>query len=434
MIVLPVTQWGKQMNLLENKNIAIIGGGPGGLTLARLLQLKGTNVKVYERDAGKTVRVQGGALDLHTESGLAALAEARLMNEFKTHYRPGAELVRVMDSQAAIHTDEHAGTSTTTFGDRNHRPEIDRGPLRDILLNSLWPGTVVWDSHVTGIVPQGDRWKIVFQNGNSTVADMAIGADGANSKIRPFVTDIKPFWTGITMLEGSLKDGAKTAPVIHELLKGGKIFAYGNKKTVIVSSKGDGSFGFAASFASGEFWAKDSGIDFKDNQQVLAWFKKEFAEWNPVWWELFESPDTIFLPRPQYCMPLDQKWKAASDITLLGDAAHWMPPFAGEGVNMAMLDALQLSRSFANPAFTSTRKAIAHYEKQMFARFAKIGRATLFNTEWMHQPGALNNMLAMFSKNKLKQGLFMARYIIQVSIAPFFRKCLGLPPAQKVFS
>src|SRR6188508_737234 len=130
---------------LQDKKIAIVGGGPGGLTLARLLQLKGANVKVYERDIDRNVRIQGGALDLHTESGLAALSKAGLMDEFKTHYRPGAELVRVLDSQAKIHSDDHVEGSQGKFGDKHHRPEIDRGPLRDILLDSLLPDTVIWD-------------------------------------------------------------------------------------------------------------------------------------------------------------------------------------------------------------------------------------------------------------------------------------------------
>ena len=69
--------------LLKNKQIAIVGGGPGGLTLARLLQLKGANVKVYERDINKDARVQGTTLDLHEESGLKALRHAQLLDEFK---------------------------------------------------------------------------------------------------------------------------------------------------------------------------------------------------------------------------------------------------------------------------------------------------------------------------------------------------------------
>lgn len=411
---------------INNREIAIIGGGPGGLTLARLLQLKGARVKVYERDADRYARVQGGALDLHTNAGLAALETASLLNEFKNNYRPGAELVRIVDSQANIYSDEHSEGRITKFGDKNHRPEIDRGPLREILLNSLQPGTVVWNSHVQSIDEEESQWKIFFQTGDTKMADIVIGADGANSRIRPFVTGLKPIWAGVTMIEGSVKNPEKTAPMIQTLLKGGKIFAYGHEQTLIVSSKGDGSLGFSVSFKSGESWVKESGIDFSNNKQILDWFRKEFSAWSNVWWELFQNEETLFIPRPQYCMPLNLHWQARPNITLIGDAAHWMPPFAGEGVNMAMLDALQLSVALTDPAFTDTRKAIAQYEKKMFARFAYIGRATLYNTQWMHQPGALNDMLAMFSKNKWKQGLFFAKYFVHVIFIPFIRKTIRL--------
>lgn len=414
--------------MIQNKKIVIIGGGPGGLTLARLLQVQGLNVKVYERDEDRGIRIQGGALDLHTESGLAALSKAGLMEAFKTHYRPGAELMRITDNQATIHFDEHQGGRNSDFGDKNHRPEIDRGPLRDILLNSLQPNTIVWDSKFQKMEKMKDGWNIFFENGTATYADIVIGADGANSKIRPYVTDIKPNWSGITMIEGSIKNSAETAPNIHKLLRGGKIFAFGNDKTLIVSSKGDGSFGFGTGCKTDEDWVKNSGIDFKDNKQVLAWFKKEYAEWSPIWYELFENADTLFIPRPQYCMPLDLKWAAQSNITLLGDAAHWMPPYAGEGVNMAMLDALQLSEALTNPAFADTKTAIARYEKQMFKRFAVIGQGTMFNTKWMHKPNALNDMLTMFSKNVLKQGLFLGKMVWAVNILPIFRRTLGLSP------
>ncbi len=407
--------------LLQNKKVAIVGGGPGGLILARLLQLKGVDLKVYERDINRDVRVQGGALDLHTESGLAALDKAGLLNEFKTHYRPGAELTRVVDNQATIFSDQHINAQVYEFGHKDHRPEIDRGPLRDIILNSLKPETVIWDSHIVSIEKIENLWKITFENGNKTIADFVIGADGANSKIRPFVTNIKPFWTGITMIEGSIKDSEKTAPNIQKLLKGGKIFAFGNEKTIIVSSKGDGSLGFSLSFKTQEFWDKESGIDFKYNK-VLAWFKQEYAEWSNVWYELFENENTLFIPRPQYCMPFDQHWQAQSNITLVGDAAHWMPPFAGEGVNMAMLDALQLSETLTNSVFANTKTAIANYEKQMFKRFSVIGQETMFNTQWMHSPKALDNMLSMFSPNILKRYLFIGRMVFSSFVVHFFAK------------
>lgn len=420
------------MNLLQNKTVAIIGGGPGGLTLATLLQKKGVAVKVYERDIDRNVRIQGGALDLHEESGLAALAKANLMDEFKANYRPGADLMRVVDNQAKIYSDQHLEEKKFDFGNKNHRPEIDRGPLRNILLNSLEPETVVWNSHIVSIEPIGNTWKIVFQNENTVIADIVIGADGANSKIRPFVTDIKPVWSGVTAIEGVVYDAVKTAPKIHQLLKGGKIFAFGNEKMLIVSSKGDGSFGFYPSMKTNENWVKESGLDFKDNQQLLNWFKKEFKEWSSVWHELFENEKTLFIPRPLFCMPLDQYWKAKSNISLIGDAAHLMPPFAGEGVNMAMLDALELSESLTNSTFEDTTRAIENYEKRMFKRFATVGQGTMFNTKWMHGEKGLENMLTMFSKNKLKQVWFMTKMITEIYILHFIRKIVGLKTNQTI--
>ena len=382
--------------LLENKHVAIIGAGPGGLTLAKLLQLEGVSVKVYERDLNRTARTQGGTLDLHWESGLKALEKAGLMDAFKSNYRAGNDRLRIIDKNATIVFDEHQEASAANFGDEWFRPEIDRGPLRDILLDALLPDTVVWDSHVLSIEKITETWKIVFQNGNTIVADIVIGADGANSKIRPMVTDILPFYSGVTILEKNICDAKNNAPKIYDLLKGGKIMAFGESKTITMSAKGDGSLDLYLGFNAEEGWIANSGIDFKSDQ-VLDWFKKEYNEWDEIWLELFENKQTSFTPRPMYCMPLDQCWEAQSNITLIGDAAHLMPPYAGEGVNMAMLDALELSKSLTSEKSKDLKYAFAHYEKQMFKRFAITGRETLDNTYWMHSVDGLKKMLALFS-------------------------------------
>ena len=331
------------MNNIKNKKIAIVGGGPGGLTLARLLQMNGADVKVYERDAHKDARPKGATLDLHEESGLLALKEAGLMAAFLANYRPGAEKLRITDKYANIIFDDHDYISRDIS-----RPEIDRGPLQQILLDSLQPGTVVWDSQFLNMKLQGDGWKIEFKNGIAVTADIVIAADGANSKIRPYITPIKPFYSGVTAVEGAVNNSEKAAPRMHKLLNGGKIFAFGDSKSLIVSAKGDGSLAFYPGFNKDENWVCESGIDFTNKGQVLDWFKQEFAGWDAIWQELFENASYAFAPRPQYCMPLDQTWKALPNLTILGDAAHLMPPYAGEGVNMAMLDALELSQCLLN--------------------------------------------------------------------------------------
>src|SRR3978361_333054 len=93
--------------LLNNKEIAIIGGGPGGLTLARLLQLKGLKVKVYERDFNRNARVQGSPLDMHEESGSAALCKANLMEAFKKNVRIGADKKVIVNEKAEIIFSDH---------------------------------------------------------------------------------------------------------------------------------------------------------------------------------------------------------------------------------------------------------------------------------------------------------------------------------------
>jgi 2-polyprenyl-6-methoxyphenol hydroxylase-like FAD-dependent oxidoreductase len=382
--------------LIENKEIAIIGGGPGGLTLARILQMSGADVKVYERDLNAAVRVQGATLDLHTESGLKALGVARLMDAFKANYRPGADKMCITDKNANIVFED---SFEMDENDDMARPEIDRGPLREILLSSLLPGTVVWDSYFVSLSVQNEVFKLEFKNGTDAYADIVIAADGANSKIRPYITPIKPFYAGLIALEGAVYDSERACPKLHQLLNGGKIFAMGDEKTLIVSSKGDGSLAFYMGFKTGEEWVSESGIDFTDKAQVLAWFKKEFAGWDDIWYELFENASGAFIPRPQYCMPFDQTWDALPNLTMLGDAAHLMPPYAGEGVNMAMLDALELAQCLVNDDFPDCHSAIAAYEKQMRSRASETATMTMEQTASIHSRDAISDMLAMLSSN-----------------------------------
>lgn len=381
---------------LQDKKVAVVGGGPGGLTLAKLLQLKGVNVTVYERDSNKEVRQQGATLDLHEESGLEALRRANLMNEFKASFRPDAGRLRVLDEQAIIKMDEHELQDK----DQEDRPEIDRAPLRDILINALHEDTIVWDSQFISMVKQDHGWLLHFKNGKSFYADLVIAADGANSKIRPYLTDIKPIYSGVTIVEGNIYEAEKNTPKLWEITKGGKVFALGNGQSIILSAKGEGSLSFYTGCKVPENWAQESGIDFNNKQQVFDWFKVAFSYWSEKWHELFASNEMWFMPRPQYHFPLDQTWTTLSNLTMLGDAAHRMPPYAGEGVNQAMQDAFELAENLTCDHFPDIQTAISNYERQMQARAAAITKDTLQNTEILHAEDGLDNLLAMFTERR----------------------------------
>lgn len=384
--------------LLQNKKIAIVGGGPGGLTLARLLQMQGLEVKVFERDFDENVRVQGATLDLHENSGLEALKRADLLEEFYKYYRPDAGKMRIVDKAMKIHLDDHDQENSYA----EERPEIDRGPLREILLASLRPETVVWNSHFQSMEKHNQGWILHFESNVSIYADMVIAADGANSKVRPYLTEIKPIYSGVSIIEGNLYNAAEYAPTLYSLVKGGKLFAFGDQQSLILSAKGDGSLSFYTGCKVQESWIEESKINFQNAIEVYQWFKSAFGTWNPIWQELFSSPENSwFVPRPQYHFPAEQEWESHPNLTLLGDAAHRMPPYAGEGVNMAMQDAYELAEILTSHTFDNVQNALYYFEKQMLRRTDEVTQMTLQNTEMLHSENPIEQMLEIMNPTDL---------------------------------
>lgn len=380
--------------LIQNIKIAVVGGGPAGLTLARLLQMQNAEVKVYERDFDRNVRVQGSTLDLHQGTGLEAMKRAGLLDEFYKYHRPVASKMQLVDKLLNVKFDDHNFAEVTS----ESRPEIDRAPLRNILLNALEPETVVWDSHFVEMTKQNNGWLLHFKNGKSVYADLVIAADGANSKIRPYISDIKPVYSGITLIEGNIYQAAQKVPKLFGFARGGKVMAFDNEQFIGYGTKGDGSIMFVACFKCSENWLAESGIDFKNKVQVLGFFKKEFAGWSEDWCEFFTNDDVHFTPRPQYYFPLNQTWETQENLTMIGDAAHRMPPFAGEGANVAMQDSFELAEVLTSGKFADIKSAITHFEKDMIARGAAATKDTLENTKRMFSQTALDQMMSFFNQ------------------------------------
>lgn len=376
------------MSAIEGKKIAIVGGGPGGLTLARLLQMRGVDIAVCERDQSREARVQGSALDLHEDSGLAALEAAGLMDAFWANHRPDLDRLRLTDQNGTIlhdHARKMAGAGK--------RPEIERGPLRDLLLDSLRPDTVQWGCKLESAEMNGGKVSLHFAGRDSIVADIAIGCDGANSRLRALVTPIRPEYVGVTLVEGIVPAAKDAVPELWELVGGAALIALGNERTLGMGTKPDGSILFYAGMKTNDPDGKSLLEEADVAEKRVAWFHANFEGWSELWTPLMEKAVSMVW-RPLLVCPTDQRWDSKANATLIGDAAHVMPPYAGEGVNMAMLDALVLSRALLSEADASS--AIAAYEAEMFARMQCMTEDTMINTEMFYAPDAAERVVELF--------------------------------------
>jgi len=373
---------------IDGKKIAIVGGGPGGLTLARLLQQGGAKVVVFERDQSCNARVQGSALDLHEDSGLAALEAAGLMEAFWANHRPDLDRLRLTDAQGNVLHDH-----VRRMSGAGKRPEIERGPLRDILLDSLQPETVQWDCKLEKAEMQGEQVRLRFAGGKTALADIAIGSDGANSRLRALVTPIRPQYVGVSLVEAMVPAAKHTVPELWDLLGGAALMALGGERTIGMGTKPDGSVLVYAGLKTQDDSARKSLDEASTSEQRVEWFHANFKGWSGLWDPLFREA-TSLVWRPLLTCPSDQHWDPNSNVTLIGDAAHVMPPYAGEGVNMAMLDALVLSRLLLSEA--SSARAIATYEAEMSARMQHMTTDTMANTEMFYAPDAADRVVALF--------------------------------------
>ncbi|PKW15817.1 FAD-dependent oxidoreductase [Saccharopolyspora spinosa] len=368
--------------------IVIVGGGLGGLTLARVLHVNGIEAAVYDRDAAPTAHSQGGMLDIHADSGQVALHAAGLHEDFRALVRPGGQAMRILDKHAVVHLEE------ADDGD-GERPEVERGQLRDLLLGAVPEGTVRWGAKVTGARPLGGgRHEVALADGTSFTTDLLVGADGAWSKIRPLVSGAVPAYTGISGVEADLLDADTRHPRSAAVVGGGMLFALGEGRGFLAHREIDGSLHVYNMREAPEDWT--SGIDFTDIEAAKATVLADFSDWDESLRALIRDADGELVPRPIYALPIGHRWDRRPGVTLLGDAAHLMSPFAGEGANLAMLDGAELGQAIAaHPGDAET--ALAAYEQALFPRSEASALASAESLTTLFSPGAPEGLLALFA-------------------------------------
>lgn len=348
--------------------IGIIGGGPGGLTVARILHLGGIKATVFEGEALSSARPQGWSLDLHPETGQYALEQAGLMEEFKRIARYEDQETRVYDKGGALLFQDGDGAT----GDR---PEVDRGHLRRLLLDSLPEGIVRWDHKLSATpVMQGDgSLELVFRNGVRDRFDLVIGADGAWSRLRPLLSEAQPLYSGVTFFELGMADVDRKHPEIAALVGHGLMFALGDQKALIAHRDADAHVGFYAGLRVPEDWLRGGALDLSSGETIRFGLLQLFEGWSQELRRLLHEADDAVTPRQIFALPVGHRWEHRKGVTLLGDAAHLMSPFSGEGANLAMRDGadLALALAAAVTSGSSWDEAVRSYEEMMFARAAE---------------------------------------------------------------
>lgn len=366
-----------------------MGGGPGGLTLARVLRVRGVDAAVFEREGSARERPQGGSLDLHVDDGQYALRLAGLGDEFRRVARYEDQESRLYDRDGVLRFEEvyEEGLDPAAWD----RPEVDRTALRQILLDSLPEGVVRWGYRLSEVRSRDDgAFDLDFGGGRVETFDLVVGADGTWSRVRPLVSDARPVYSGVTFVAVGLDDVDARHPDVARLVGRGSAFALGDNRGLLAHRDADAHVGVYVALRVPEGWAS-SGVLAGDPKAVRGRLAGYFEGWSPRLLALIRESGDRFLPLPIYALPVGHRWENRPGVTLLGDAAHVMSPFGGEGVNLAMRDAADLALAIADA--DDWREAVRGYEAAMCAR-AEVAAA-----------GAAEGIASAFADDGLESSL-----------------------------
>ncbi|CAA9957515.1 Aromatic-ring hydroxylase [Pyrenophora teres f. maculata] len=366
----------------QHLKIAIVGAGPASLTLANILQKNDIPFTIFE--ASRELRTQGGSLDLHPASGQLAIKEAGLWDKFTQHARPESDVMKIVNIDGEVLWDENRADKQEIKEEEKFsgRPEIDRIELAKLMFENLEEGKVQFGRKLREAAPsetEKGKYDLHFADQTEeTGFDLVVGGDGAWSKVRKLVSDQMPQYSGISSVTLTCND-IKANPWLLDYVGEGSMMAFGKDCAVQSQRQGDGSVRTYASLRVPEDFFKTCGIDWSDTDTARKeYIKRYFSHIHEDLQRILTSSTDEVTPRALYELPVGFRWPFRSGVTLIGDAAHIFTPFAGEGVNVGMEDALVLAQEIAKiwNGGKSMDEGVKKYEEEMFLRSTRAAVRT----------------------------------------------------------
>lgn len=385
-------------------HIAIIGGGIGGVALAVACLHRGIPFTLYERDTSFNARSQGYGLTLQQASkaikglGILSLKKGIVSTKHLVHTIDG-KIIGEWGMRKWIQSDTKKKSKNTNI-------HIARQALRLELLEQLGGDKAVqWGHQLLNFKNSQDK-NIVLNfkvNGEikKSTADLIVGADGIRSTVRKHLIGHEKsplLYLGCIVILGicpltALKN------VESNLLDGATVFqtANGNERIYMMPYDSN-SIMWQLSFSMSE---EDAKTLSKKGTEAL---KKEAClrtQWHsPIPEILTTTPTTHISGYPVYDRALlkPELLNKTEQITLIGDAAHPMSPFKGQGANQALLDALALAKSIVKNcrpnsgwrALGIRKTVLSEFEAEMITRSATKVKDSAAAVKFLHSDVVLH--------------------------------------------
>src|SRR5436190_4176815 len=352
--------------------IAVIGAGLGGMTVAGLLQRSGFSVKVYEQ-APAFSRIGAG---IHLSSNvmlvMRQLGIEKALSDIGLH--PDAFVSRKWDTGEILFELPFDPANEARFGAAYIN--VHRGDLHSVLESALGHGTVAFGKRLSNLDNSSPMVRLYFEDGDHTEADLVIGADGLNSRVRDYlVGPEKPRYTGHiahrAIFPAALLNGLQIRACTKWWGPGNHILVY-----YMTQAREDV---YVVTSAPQAEWTSQAAFLHCDRDEFIAAFDGYHAELRQVVRTATEVTKWPVFDRE----PIDQ-WSGRR-IVLLGDACHPMRPYMAAGAAMAIEDAAILARCIAEIGLNDWEESSLWYETNRKPRVRKVQQISSANT-WLRTP------------------------------------------------